>query len=167
VKRNDGETDQLLKLIVGLVVVVASVCLGFAFADAQFDEDSLVYAAAGVAVAVAAGGPSFKIRIRSQVKFMSSWSAAVVLSVALLQPPWAVICIAVAATVVNMATRLQPIKIAFNTAKDIVAASAAVVAAAAVAAGAGPGTTVPTPRTTPTPPPRTPRTTSTPPRRPR
>ena len=81
-------------------------------------------------LAVAAGGPSFKIRIRSQNKYLSSWSAAVVLSVALLQrrsgrssasPS--------AASVVNVATRLEPIKAAFNVAKDVVGASAAVAAA--------------------------------------
>jgi diguanylate cyclase len=134
VKRNDGETDQLLKLIVGLVVVVAATCLGWAVANAPVGKQFLTYAATGVVLAVAAGGPSFKIRIRSQNMYLSSMSAAVVLSAALLPPQWAIICIAAGAGVVNVATRLQPIKATFNVAKDVIAATAAI----AVAHAAGP-----------------------------
>src|SRR5690606_38766126 len=116
--------------------------LGWALAGA-LPPPSLLYPVIATALIAVAGMCLVGVQIRAQ-HMINTTDAAVLISVALLPWPWAVVCTAVGSAIAMAALRKPPIKAAFNTAKDTLATAAA--SAAFVAAGAVPLTTTTQPQ---------------------
>jgi diguanylate cyclase (GGDEF)-like protein len=117
----------LLRRFVSLVVVAA---LGIAtfhgagiFSTAQ---PEWWYAAVFILLVVVATGSSVKIRIRSNMWILQWAEAAILVGIALLPPTWVVLCTILGTGAVYALKRVQPIKLAFNTAKATVAVAAAI-----------------------------------------
>ncbi|MEV1286737.1 bifunctional diguanylate cyclase/phosphodiesterase [Micromonospora sp. NPDC049679] len=127
----DDKTEERLRLLVGLVVVLAASCLVVAGLHLTAPPVSLLYPIALAGLVAVTNGLQAKIRVRAQIKAFSSTSAAILVAVALLPPPWVVLCTAGGVALANAVTRNQPLKLAFNVGKDTTAAAAASLAAQA------------------------------------
>lgn len=118
----DNETDRILHLLVGLVVISGAICL--AWAGMNLAPVPLIYPAVLALLIAVAGSCMVRSRIRSQ-HLITTTSAALLITVLLVPASWAVVCAAVG-TVVSMGVRRLPLrKAAFNTAKDVVGVAAA------------------------------------------
>ncbi|HEY8533366.1 MAG TPA: bifunctional diguanylate cyclase/phosphodiesterase [Micromonospora sp.] len=122
---NDDQTEGRLRLLVGLVVVLAASCLVAAVIKLPAPPQSPLFPIALTGLITVANGLAAEIRVRTQIKAFSSTSAAILVAVALLPPPWVIICTAVGVTLANAITRNHPLKLAFNAGKDTTAATAA------------------------------------------
>jgi diguanylate cyclase (GGDEF)-like protein len=71
------------------------------------------------------------VRIRTVNQGVAPTSAAILVCIAYASPAWCVICTATGIFIAKLVTRLAAIKVAFNVAKETLAASAATMAAAA------------------------------------
>ncbi|SDY18364.1 diguanylate cyclase (GGDEF) domain-containing protein [Micromonospora pattaloongensis] len=125
----DDQTEERLRLLVGLVVVTATICLAVAVAHLTAPPRSLLYPIALAGLVAVTNALQAKIRVRAQIKAFSSTSAAILVAIALLPPPWVVLCTAAGVALANGLTRNQPIKLAFNVGKDTTAAALASLAA--------------------------------------
>ena len=124
-EQRDTETDQRLRLLVGLVVVGAAVTVALSLA--AFSRDlpaakevptlvSLVF------VAVAGSTVRIPVRIRSSSHLMSWTETAIVLSLALASTSEVVLCTALGAGIAQAILRLPVIKGIFNVSKNVVVA---------------------------------------------
>jgi len=97
------------------------------------------YAGILILLVVVATGSSVKIRIRSNMWILQWAEAAILVGIAVLPPPWIVLCTIVGTGVVYALMQVQPIKLAFNTAKATVAVAAAIPVANLTGFGWTPG----------------------------
>ncbi|MGA5305296.1 putative bifunctional diguanylate cyclase/phosphodiesterase [Nucisporomicrobium flavum] len=122
---NDARTDKRLELYVGLVAFLGVGCLLASAATATIvSPGKLLFLAATTIIIAFASGPIIKLRVRSDTRVFAATSASILLAVATVPAPWVVICTALGVLASKIFIR-QPIKIAFNVAKDIIAATAA------------------------------------------
>lgn len=138
----DNETDRALRLTVGVVVAVGAAVVVWAVAGIP-PPPSFLYPVIATALIAVAGMCLVGVQIRAQ-HMINTTDAAVLISVALLPWPWAVVCTAAGSSIAMVALRKPPIKAAFNSAKDTIATAAA--SAAFVAVGAVPLTTTTQPQ---------------------
>ncbi len=118
----DNETDRVLHLLVGLVVVSGGICLGWA--GLNLPASSLVYPAVLATLVAVASSCMVRSQIRSQ-HLITTTSAALLITVLMLPAPWAIVS-AASGLVVSMAVRRLAVhKAAFNTAKDVLGVTAA------------------------------------------
>jgi len=126
---NDAKTDRQLRLYVGLVAFGGLSCLiGAAVSASLSPASDLPLLAALVIVIAAASKPMIHLRVRSEHRFFSPTSGAILLAIATVPPPWAVICVGLGVFIAKVFVQ-EPLKLVFNVAKDVVAASAAAGAA--------------------------------------
>ncbi|WP_207914373.1 bifunctional diguanylate cyclase/phosphodiesterase [Micromonospora sp. KC213] len=127
-RRRENETDRQLRLLVGLVVVLAT-CATLAALWAtvvsvppRSIDDAAVLLALALTVTM---GTSVKVRIRIRsTTHLISWSEmAIVLTVALAPLPWAVLCTPIGAALASW--RLPAIKLFFGVGKNTILASGA------------------------------------------
>ncbi|OJF11608.1 EAL domain-containing protein [Couchioplanes caeruleus] len=122
---NDAKTDKQLRLYVGLVAFAGSGCLLVSARSAPaVPSGKLLFLAALTVIIAAASGPVIKLRVRSDNRVFPATSGSILLAVATVPLPWAIICTALGALASKVFLR-QPIKVTFNVAKDVVAATAA------------------------------------------
>jgi diguanylate cyclase len=125
-KRDDEETDRLLRRLVGLVVLVATASLcGAVFAITSEPADPAVVATAGLLVifTAVASLAQVGVRIRASKDVLSWTSTAIVINLALVPMSWAILSTAAGVVIAKAASRSQPIKFAFNTGKDVLVAT--------------------------------------------
>jgi len=131
---NDDATDRQLRLLVGLVVVVALCTAGgyLWFAVRHSRPVPPVWLLALILVAfVGANRVKVYVRIRSSLDIVNWSEAPVLIGLAVAPAPWVILCAAISMTVVKVVTRTTPQKAAFAVAKEILtSASAALVVAA-------------------------------------
>ncbi|UQU65011.1 EAL domain-containing protein [Couchioplanes caeruleus] len=84
----------------------------------------LLFLAALTVIIGFASGPLIKLRIRSESRVFAATSASILLAIATVPLPWVVISTALGVLASKMVIK-QPIKIVYNVAKDVVAATAA------------------------------------------
>ncbi|WP_067509656.1 bifunctional diguanylate cyclase/phosphodiesterase [Actinoplanes sp. TFC3] len=122
---NDAKTDRRLRLYVGLVASVALACLIAAVnALPAVRSATLLFLIGLTIVTAAAGSPMILMRVRSEFRSFPATSGAIIVTVALVPLPWAILCIGAGALIAKLAIR-DPLKVTFNAAKDTVAAAAA------------------------------------------
>jgi diguanylate cyclase len=122
----DNDADRRLNLLVGIVVVAGIACLSWAVHQAERPPSIITLAIVTGLVAVASAS-IVRFRLRSQHMITPTGSALLV-TVAILPWPWAIITVA-AGVGLALTVRRKPIKKwLFNTAKDVVGATAAVTA---------------------------------------
>jgi diguanylate cyclase len=134
-QRREIETDGRLRLLVGLVVVVAAVVIVTALPNAllkelprtAYDVATLVMLTFMIAVGTLVKA---RIRIRSTTQSISWNETAVVIGAATMSVHWVVLCTAVGIALASL--RLTPIKIAFGVGKNVLVAAGAGCALAAV-----------------------------------
>ncbi|MEV5225225.1 hypothetical protein AB0K71_34690, partial [Streptomyces syringium] len=113
--RRENETDRRLMLLVGLVVVLASVIVVTALRPALTsaaprslnDAGTLVMLAFMIAVGTLVKA---RVRIRSTTHSISWNETAIVIGVAIAPLPWVVLCTVVGIALASL--RLSPIKVA-------------------------------------------------------
>ncbi|SCG48142.1 putative bifunctional diguanylate cyclase/phosphodiesterase [Micromonospora halophytica] len=127
-QRRDNETDRRLTLLVGLVVVAATVVVAVSLREAF--PTPLLTSTTGVSTLVMliftiAVGTLFKarIRIRSTTHSISWNETALVIAVAIAPTPWAVLCTAVGVALASL--QLPSIKLAFGVGKNVLMAAVA------------------------------------------
>jgi diguanylate cyclase len=134
---NDAKTGKQLRLFVGLVAFVGLCCVGWALVEVDpIPLRQILFVAAVAVITAAANGPIVQLRVRSEIRTYSSTSGAVLLAVAVLPAPWAVLSTAAGALTTKLLLRQTPRKAVFNIAKIVQAATAAT--AVAWAAGLRP-----------------------------
>jgi diguanylate cyclase (GGDEF)-like protein len=112
---------------VSLVVATAfSVAVFFGAGIFSTTQPEWWYAAVFILLVVVATGSSVKIRIRSNMWILQWAEAAILVGIALLPPVWVVLCTILGTGAVYALKRVQPIKLAFNTAKATIAVAAAI-----------------------------------------
>jgi diguanylate cyclase (GGDEF)-like protein len=122
---NDAKADKQLRLYVGLVASVGTVCLLAAAVTAPaVPVGMLFYVAALTVIIAAASGPLIMLRVRSEHRLFSSTSGSILIAVATVPAHWVIICTAVGVLASKVFIQ-PPMKVAFNVAKDTTAAAAA------------------------------------------
>ncbi|MEV8506698.1 bifunctional diguanylate cyclase/phosphodiesterase [Actinoplanes sp. NPDC051475] len=122
---NDAKTDKQLRLYVGLVAFVGVGCLiASGLSATSMPPGKLPFLAALTVIIAAASGPLILLRVRSENRSFSAASGSILLAVATLPLPWAIICTALGVLASKIVIR-QPIKVIFNSAKDTIACAAA------------------------------------------
>ncbi|WP_200212180.1 putative bifunctional diguanylate cyclase/phosphodiesterase [Micromonospora coerulea] len=124
-QRRKNETDRRLRLLVGLVVVVAAVVLAGALPGALFhapprsanDVATLVMLTFMIAVGTLVKA---RVRIRSTTQSISWNETAIVIGAAILPTPWVVLCTGVGLALASL--RLSPMKMAFGVGKNVMVA---------------------------------------------
>jgi len=128
-KHHDA-TDRQLRLLIGLVVFVASVAIVAAIvliAADRIPAPSILVLLALTLAATASNRATLTVRIRAN-KYGQSWTEIVVLvGFAVAPPPWVLLAVAVGIGVGRILWRGTPSKVAFGTGKDIVSAAAGAV----------------------------------------
>ena len=130
--RNDvTETDRALSRLVGLVVVLASMTIIVALYYAikqPFDPDWLMNMGALALLVMLSTITSVRVRVRS-TNIGSNWTdVAVLVSVAVLSSPIALLVTFVGGLTAKLIQRTTPMKVAFGAAKDTLTAAVAVLA---------------------------------------
>jgi diguanylate cyclase len=125
-RSNDDATDTQLKLLVGLVVVLASAAAGWAvwqIATGPVPSGrTLATAAALVSLVTAGSAAMIHVRIRAS-RAATSWAdVAVLIGFSLLPMPWVVLCAGLGVAIAKTIKRLAPMKAAFNTGRETVTA---------------------------------------------
>jgi diguanylate cyclase len=134
-KIDDDATDWRLRLLVGLVVVLAGICVvgairGVLTAPAP-SRVMIMTVVALTFLAAAARTTTVQLRIRATT-WRTSWTDSVILvGLAVAPVSWTVLCVAIGVTVAQLIVPLPTIKAAFNSGK---AALLAVVGGAVLAA---------------------------------
>ena len=123
--RTSDEVDGRLRLLVGLVGMSALLSLIFWVIRGAAGRTYVDWTVVAVAVAVAMAGARVRVRIRSVMTAFSSTSLAVLIALAVLPPEPVVIGTALGGLASYVYHRLAPIKLVFNTAKDVLSASGA------------------------------------------
>ncbi|MFC3380304.1 EAL domain-containing protein [Couchioplanes azureus] len=122
---NDAKTDKQLRLYVGLVAFAGAGCLLVAARSAPaVPSQKLLFLVALTVIIAAASGPVIKLRVRADSRVFPATSGSILLAIATVPAPWAIICTALGALASKVFLR-QPIKVTYNVAKDVVAATAA------------------------------------------
>ncbi|GGM30259.1 hypothetical protein GCM10011608_13620 [Micromonospora sonchi] len=127
-RRGDTETDRQLRLLIGLVVVFASLAV---FAALRLVLTSSAprslndYATLLTILFMIVVGTSVKarIRIRSTTHLISWNEMAIVIGVAVAPTSWVVLCTALGVAIASV--RLSPVKVAFGVGKNVLVAWAA------------------------------------------
>ena len=126
---NDAKTDRQLRLYVGLVAFGGFCCLLWAAGSlTAVTPDYLLYLAALSIIIASASGRLVEIRIRSDYRAVSSTSGAILVAVATVPLPWAVICATLGMLIAKALAR-DVLKISFNVAKTTLATASAGAAA--------------------------------------
>ncbi|MEV4810209.1 putative bifunctional diguanylate cyclase/phosphodiesterase [Micromonospora avicenniae] len=123
--RRDNETDRRLLLLIGLVVVLASLIVVTALRPALTsaapksanDAAGLVMVAFMIVVGTLVKA---RVRIRSTTHSISWNETAIVIGVAIAPTSWVVLCTAVGIFLASL--RLSPIKVAFGVGKNVIVA---------------------------------------------
>jgi diguanylate cyclase len=121
-RRDSYATDRLLRHLVGLVVLGASLVLLSALVVALGSDSPRLRLvptlAALIGLTAIASFAVVQVRIRAS-RVAAAWTgAAMIVSLAMAPIEWAIICTTVGVILAKAATHLAPIKIAFNAAKD-------------------------------------------------
>ncbi|MEU4552633.1 putative bifunctional diguanylate cyclase/phosphodiesterase [Micromonospora violae] len=126
-QRRDDGTDRRLRLLVGLLVVAATVValaslrLTFPATKAPTpDGATLVTLTAMIALGAFV---KTRVRVRSAVHLISWSEAAIVIAAATAPVPWVVLCTCIGITIAS--ARLPPIKLVFGVGKNILVAAGA------------------------------------------
>ncbi|PRY27234.1 diguanylate cyclase (GGDEF)-like protein [Pseudosporangium ferrugineum] len=134
---NDAKVDKQLRLYVGLVAFLGVCCLIRATVSAPgVLVGDLPFLLALTTIIAAASGHFMELRVRSDNRLFSATSGSILIAVATVPLPWVILCTAVGVLASKVLIRQQPMKAAFNVAKDTVAATAG--ASAAYLAGIRP-----------------------------
>jgi diguanylate cyclase (GGDEF)-like protein len=120
----DSETDRVLNLLVGLVVVAGGACVAWAAVHVG-SPASVFYPVIVAGLVVVASSCQVRLTLRAQY-MVTPAGAALLVAVALLPAPWTILCVAGGTAVAKTLRRQAPRKAAFNTAKDTVGAALAV-----------------------------------------
>jgi diguanylate cyclase (GGDEF)-like protein len=124
-KQSDDATNLRLWLLVGLVVVAGTVVLGWSIHQIVAESAAGRYPVALLALCAVANSSGFRVRIRASSHQFSVMSAAVLVT-AVLEPLWWVtVCAAGGVLASNLISRASAEKVAFNVAKEALAAAAA------------------------------------------
>jgi diguanylate cyclase (GGDEF)-like protein len=133
---NDAKTDRQLRLYVGLVASGGLACLVWAANSlTAIPPGKLLYLAALTVIIASASGRLIELRVRSDYRAFTSTSGSILVAVATVPLPVAVICTAIGVLIAKAVLR-DPLKVSFNVAKNTIAATAA--AAVAYLAGIRP-----------------------------
>jgi diguanylate cyclase (GGDEF)-like protein len=133
----DGKAGVRLKLFVSFVVVGALACLVWA-ASRLSAPPSWLHLVAVTSLVAVAQVCSARLRIRGEPYSISCSSSSLLVALAVLPAPWAIVCVAVGVLITQIATsRYTAEKIAFNTAAHTIGVTAA--NAAVVVCGLAPG----------------------------
>ncbi|MFG1915128.1 putative bifunctional diguanylate cyclase/phosphodiesterase [Micromonospora sp. NPDC048898] len=124
-QRREIETDQRLRLLVGLVVVVATIItatsLPGAARSAMTAPPTNIAILVALTVAIALGTlVKARVRIRSTTHSISWTEAAIIVGLAIAPAHSVVLCTAVGITFASL--RLSPIKMAFSVGKNVIVA---------------------------------------------
>jgi diguanylate cyclase (GGDEF)-like protein len=121
----DGKAGVRLKLFASFVAVGGMACLAWAGSRLSAPPSWLHVTAVTGLVAVATVY-SVRLRIRGEPSAFSCSSAALLLALAILPGPWAVICVTAGVLVTQVAnSRFTPVKVALNTAAHAIGVTAA------------------------------------------
>ncbi|MEU8230177.1 bifunctional diguanylate cyclase/phosphodiesterase [Actinoplanes sp. NPDC048967] len=122
---NDAKTDRQLRLYVGLVASGGLACLGWAANSlTAIPPGKLLYLAALTIIIASASGRLIELRVRSDYRAFTSTSGSILVAVATVPLPVAVICTAIGVLIAKIVLR-DPLKVSFNVAKNTIAATAA------------------------------------------
>jgi diguanylate cyclase (GGDEF)-like protein len=126
---NDDATDRRLRLLVGLAVVLAAFAGLWAIAaivTAPAPSGQNIATGFALVFLVAVGRrASVRVRIRA-AKQATCWAdAAILVGLAVAPMPWVVLCAGIGVAITETIMRLDRVKIAFNTAKDMLVATSA------------------------------------------
>jgi diguanylate cyclase (GGDEF)-like protein len=125
---DEHKADQLLRLLVGLVVLAGLGCVGVTVWQVATEPlPPLGFPLIIVVLVLLASVCLVRFDARAQY-VVTLTSASVLISVALLPAAWAVLCVAIGVVVAKPFVSRDVRKAAFNAAKDIMAATAAAVA---------------------------------------
>jgi len=120
------ETDRSLNLLVGLVVVAATAVLLGCLWWLGDHSGGRVSAALTLTLFIAVcSGTGPLVRIRADRHHLTSTEAAVLIGLGTLPPATVIVCTALGVAIAKGVLRAPPIKVAFNSAKDTLAASSA------------------------------------------
>ncbi|HET6531047.1 MAG TPA: diguanylate cyclase, partial [Actinoplanes sp.] len=125
---DDDVTDRRLRLLVGLVVVLASGCAGLWFWSATHSGTPMPppwALAVLVAAILIATRVQVYVRVRSNLDIVYWGEAPVLLGLVLLPAPWVVLCGALSIAIVKVVNRSPRQKAVFAVAKDVLTTSAA------------------------------------------
>jgi diguanylate cyclase (GGDEF)-like protein len=130
-----NKTDRRFHVTVGLVVLLGLACViwaGWAVAHQDRLAEMSWLRVIGVAAIIGlAGHITLAIRIKDSRHGIAIQDAVLLVGLALLPGRWLVLCTAIAVATAKIVVGMQPIKIAFNAAKETASATAAVLAGAA------------------------------------
>ena len=125
---NDDATDRQLRLFVGLVVVLAlGAVTGIVVHSTSRPVPAPPYLAIGLIFAgtLLAGRVRVRFRVQSNEDVTNWAEVPVLIGLALVPAPWVLLCIALTTAIRKVATRREPLKIAWAIAKDTLAGAAA------------------------------------------
>jgi diguanylate cyclase (GGDEF)-like protein len=125
---NDDVTGRQLRLLIGLVVVMGTVAVGWSvtvlLAPPRVPTSPLLLLGLVVAIAVA-NRTSVQIRIRSNRRGVSWTEVGVLVGLTMAPAPWVVLCTTVAITLTRFSTRTPIQKSIFGIAKETLVAATA------------------------------------------
>jgi diguanylate cyclase (GGDEF)-like protein len=127
---DDNVADRKLRLLVGLVVVVAAPVLAHAAWRAGGRLDLVLYAAVLTLLIAMSSAAHLSVRIRGNHQVLVSTSAAVLVGIALLPPAWVVVSGAVGVLVPLALRGMDPFKLSFNVGKEVLGVAAGAYGAA-------------------------------------
>ncbi|QSB16296.1 EAL domain-containing protein [Natronosporangium hydrolyticum] len=119
-----NETDRWLDRLVGLVVLAALGCLGWAVVSIGETPPAVYLLVVATLLTLAGLCRRIHLNLRQQLT-ITSGGAAILVAVVLLPPPWAILAVAVAVLIGQAAHRRPLRKAAFNTATETLGVSAA------------------------------------------
>ena len=123
-------TDRQLRLLIGLVVFLASVVVlaaVYLVVTGRSPTPPLIAIGGLLLGAIASNRAALNVRIRAN-KHGQSWTEIVVLvGLSVAPPPWVVLSIAAGITISRIVGRFSPSKVAFGAGKDTIAAAAGAV----------------------------------------
>ncbi|GAB3949956.1 hypothetical protein GCM10027614_49570 [Micromonospora vulcania] len=134
-QRREGETDRRLRLMVGLLVVAATLVTLTSLKLILFSTsgpptpDGATLVTLTFMIALGAFVKA-RVRVRSTVHLISWSEAAVVIAAAIAPIPWVVLCTCIGISLASV--RLPPVKLAFGVGKNILVAAGAGFAFAAL-----------------------------------
>ena len=126
-QKHHNATDRQLRLLVGLVVFVASIAIVasvYAIAAGLVQTPSLLAILALTLAATASNRTNITIRLGAN-KWGQGWKEIVFLvGLVVVPPPWMVLCTAVGIVIGRLIGRVGPMKVAFGAGKDTIAVAA-------------------------------------------